>query len=116
MEGLEIVRDLINERGVSWARSSCSRSPTRPIHRAASEANRLITGKASRSSRDVLVASCGAASEVAARHNVIYWDPPASTGVQQARLKNVYRTEIDASGFGCTTSSSSPSIWRHGST
>ena len=44
---------------------------------------------------------CGAASEAAARHNVIYWETSCvDPRFNKRGLKNVYRTEIDATGFG----------------
>src|SRR5207247_2368170 len=44
---------------------------------------------------------CGAASEAAARQNVIYWETSCvDPRFNKRGLKNVYRTEIDATGFG----------------
>ena len=44
---------------------------------------------------------CGAASEAAARQNVIYWETSCvDPRFTQRGLKNVYRTEIDGTGFG----------------
>jgi len=69
---------------------------------AASEANRLIT----REGVKIIIGTfssrlCGAASEVAARHNVIYWETSCvDPRFNKRGLKTVYRTEIDATGFG----------------
>src|SRR5438094_10323862 len=101
MEGLEIVRDLINERGGVMGKKlvftvADATDPTA----AASEANRLITREGVKIITGTFSSRlCGAASEVAARHNVIYWesscaDPPINTRA----LTPVCRTEVDATG------------------
>ena len=44
---------------------------------------------------------CGAASEAAARQNVIYWETSCvDPRLTRRGLKNVFRTEIDGTGFG----------------
>src|SRR5207344_2087175 len=44
---------------------------------------------------------CGAASEAAARQNVIYWETSCvDPRFTKRNLKNIYRTEIDGTGFG----------------
>src|SRR5437879_11454348 len=69
---------------------------------AASEANRLIT----REGVKIITGTsssrlCGAASEAAARHNVIYWESSCvDPRFNKRGLKTVFRTEIDATGFG----------------
>src|SRR4030095_8938892 len=103
MEGLEVVRDLINERGGIMGKKlvfavADATDPTA----AASEANRLIT----REGVKIIIGTfssrlCGAASEAAARHNVIYWETSCvDPRFNKRGLKTVYRTEIDATGFG----------------
>jgi len=103
LEGLEIVRDMINERGgVMGKKLTFAVGDATDPTVAASEANRLIT----RESVKIIVGTfssrlCGAASEVAARHNVIYWETSCvDPRFNKRGLKTVYRTEIDASGFG----------------
>ena len=71
--------------------AAASRGPHRLTTR---EGVKIITGTFS--SR-----LCGAASEVAARHNVIYWESSCvDPRFNKRGLKYVYRTEIDATGFG----------------
>src|SRR6266849_1029298 len=103
LEGLEIVRDMINERGgVMGKKLTFAVGDATAPTVAASEANRLIT----RESVKIIVGTfssrlCGAASEVAARHNVIYWETSCvDPRFNKRGLKTVYRTEIDATGFG----------------
>ena len=44
---------------------------------------------------------CGAASEAASRQNVIYWESSCvDPRFSKRGLKNVFRTEIDGTGFG----------------
>src|SRR5207237_7716641 len=104
LEGFEIVRDLINERGgVMGKKLAFAVADAPDPTAAASEANRLIT----RESVKIVTGTyssrlCGAASEAAARHNVIYWETSCvDPRVNKRGLKTVYRTEIDATGFGC---------------
>ena len=103
LEGFEIVRDMINERGGVMGRKLVFAVADAPDPTAAaSEANRLIT----REGVKIIVGTfssrlCGAASEAAARHNVIYWETSCvDPRFNRRNLKNVYRTEIDATGFG----------------
>src|SRR5690348_8500565 len=103
LEGYEIVRDLINERGgVMGKKLTFAVADVPDPTAAASEANRLIT----RESVKIVTGTfssrlCGAASEAAARHNVIYWETSCvDPRFNKRGLKNVYRTEIDATGFG----------------
>src|SRR5258705_482652 len=69
---------------------------------AASEATRL----ASREGVKIITGTfsstlCGAASEAAARQNVIYWETSCvDPRLTRRNLKNVFRTEIDGTGFG----------------
>jgi branched-chain amino acid transport system substrate-binding protein len=103
LEGFEVVRDMINERGGVMGKKLVfvvgdAPDPTA----AASEATRLIT----RENVKIVTGTfssrlCGAASEAAARHNVIYWETSCvDPRFNKRGLKNVYRTEIDATGFG----------------
>jgi branched-chain amino acid transport system substrate-binding protein len=103
LEGLEIVRDMINERGgVMGKKLTFTVADATDPTVAASEANRLIT----REGVKIIVGTfssrlCGAASEAAARHNVIYWETSCvDPRFNKRGLKTVYRTEIDATGFG----------------
>src|SRR6058998_4126621 len=103
MEGLEIVRDLINERGGVMGKKLvfAVADATDPTV-AASEANRLITREGVKIITGTFSSRlCGAASEVAARHNVIYWESSCvDPRFNKRGLATVYRTEIDATGFG----------------
>src|SRR5436309_7691611 len=103
LEGLEIVRDLINGGGgvrgkklVFWVAAA----PDPPA--APSGANRLTTREGVKIITGTFSSRlCGAASEVAARHNVIYWESSCvDPRFNKRGLKHVYRTEIDATGFG----------------
>jgi branched-chain amino acid transport system substrate-binding protein len=103
LEGFEVVRDLINERGgVMGKKLTFVVADVPDPTAAASEANRLIT----RENVKIVTGTfssrlCGAASEAAARHNVIYWETSCvDPRFNKRGLKNVYRTEIDATGFG----------------
>src|SRR5437667_10402095 len=103
LEGLEIVRDMINERGgVMGKKLTFALADATDPTVAASEANRLIT----REGVKIIIGTfssrlCGAASEVAARHDVIYWESSCvDPRFNKRGLKHVYRTEIDATGFG----------------
>ena len=76
LEGFEIVRDMINERGGVMGK-------------------KLVFAVAD------VPDPTAAASEAAARHNVIYWETSCvDPRFNKRGLKNVYRTEIDATGFG----------------
>src|SRR5438552_4279093 len=103
LEGLEIVRDMINERGgVMGKKLAFALAGATDPTVAASEGNRLIT----REGVKIIIGTVssrlfGAASEVAARHNVIYWETSCvDPRFNKRGLKTVYRTEIDATGFG----------------
>jgi branched-chain amino acid transport system substrate-binding protein len=97
------MRDMINERGGVMGKKMVfavgdAVDPTA----AASEANRLITREGVKVITGTFSSRlCGAASEVAARNNVIYWESSCvDPRFNKRGLKNVFRTEIDATGFG----------------
>ena len=103
MDGLEVMRDMINERGGVMGKKLVfavgdAVDPTA----AASEANRLIAREGVKILTGTFSSTlCGAASEAAARHNVIYWESSCvDPRFNKRGLKNVFRTEIDATGFG----------------
>src|SRR3989475_2558993 len=103
LEGYEIVRDMINERGGVMGKKLVFVAADAPDPTAAaSEANRLITREGVKIITGTFSSRlCGAASEAAARHNVIYWETSCvDPRFNKRGLKNVYRTEIDATGFG----------------
>ena len=103
LEGYEIMRDLINELGgvmgkkLVFAVGDAS-DPTA----AASEATRLITREGVKILTGTYSSTlCGAASEAAARNNAIYWETSCvDPRFTRRGLKNVFRTEIDGTGFG----------------
>ena len=103
LEGYEIVGDMINARGgVMGKRLTFVVADVPDPTAAASEANRLITREGVKIITGTFSSRlCGAASEAAARHNVIYWETSCvDPRFNKRGLKNVYRTEIDATGFG----------------
>ncbi|HEV8643587.1 MAG TPA: ABC transporter substrate-binding protein [Methylomirabilota bacterium] len=103
LEGYEIVRDMINERGGVMGKKLVFAVADAPDPTAAAtEANRLITREGVKIITGTFSSRlCGAASEAAARHNVIYWETSCvDPRFNKRGLKNVFRTEIDATGFG----------------
>jgi branched-chain amino acid transport system substrate-binding protein len=104
LEGYEIMRDLINERfgGVMGKKLVLAVGDAVDPTAAASEATRLITREGVKIITGTYSSTlCGAASEAAARHNVIYWETSCvDPRFTQRGLKNVFRTEIDGTGFG----------------
>jgi branched-chain amino acid transport system substrate-binding protein len=103
LEGYEIVRDMINERGGVMGKKLVFAVVDAPDPTAAaSEANRLITREGVKIITGTFSSRlCGAASEAAARHNVIYWETSCvDPRFNKRGLKTVFRTEIDATGFG----------------
>jgi branched-chain amino acid transport system substrate-binding protein len=103
LEGFEIVRDLINERGGVMGKKLVFAVADAPDPTAAaSEANRLITREGVKIITGTFSSTlCGAASEAAARHNVIYWETSCvDPRFSKRGLKTAFRTEIDATGFG----------------
>ena len=103
LEGYEIMRDMINERGGVMGKKLVFTVADAPEPTAAaSEANRLITREGVKIITGTFSSRlCGAASEAAARHNVIYWETSCvDPRFNKRGLKSVFRTEIDATGFG----------------
>ena len=103
LEGYEIVRDMINERGGVFGKKLVFAVADAPDPTAAaSEANRLITREGVKIITGTFSSRlCGAASEAAARHNVIYWETSCvDPRFSKRGLKTAFRTEIDATGFG----------------
>jgi branched-chain amino acid transport system substrate-binding protein len=104
LEGYEIMRDLINERfgGVMGKKLVLAVGDAVDPTSAVSEATRLITREGVRILTGTYSSTlCGAASEAAARHNVIYWETSCvDPRFTRRGLKNVFRTEIDGIGFG----------------
>src|SRR5207247_9369190 len=102
----EIVRDMINERGGVMGKKLVFTVADAPDPTAAaSEANRLITREGVKIITGTFSSRlCGAASEAAARHTVIYWETSCvGPRFHKRGLTTVFRTEIDATGFRCLT-------------
>jgi branched-chain amino acid transport system substrate-binding protein len=103
LEGYEAVRDMINDRGgVMGKKLVFTVADVPDPTAAATEATRLVTREGVKIVTGTYSSRlCGAASEAAARHNVIYWETSCvDPRFNKRGLKNVYRTEIDATGFG----------------
>ncbi|HEV8438344.1 MAG TPA: ABC transporter substrate-binding protein [Methylomirabilota bacterium] len=103
LEGYEIMRDMINAGGgVMGKRITFAVGDAVDPTAAASEANRLITREGVKIITGTYSSTlCGAASEAAARQNVIYWESSCvDPRFNKRNLKTVFRTEIDGTGFG----------------
>ncbi len=104
LEGYEIMRDLINSRfgGVMGKKLVLATGDAVDPTAAASEATRLAAREGVRIITGTFSSTlCGAASEAAARQNVIYWETSCvDPRLTRRDLKNVFRTEIDGTGFG----------------
>src|SRR5438128_2535071 len=104
LEGYEIMRDLINERfgGVMGKKLVFVTGDAVDPTVAASEATRLATREGVKIITGTFASTlCGAASEAASRQNVIYWESSCvDPRLTRRNLKNVFRTEIDGTGFG----------------
>jgi branched-chain amino acid transport system substrate-binding protein len=104
LEGYEIMRDLINSRygGVMGRKLVLVVGDAADPTAAASEATRLATREGVKIITGTFSSTlCGAASEAAARQNVIYWETSCvDPRFTRRGLKNVFRTEIDGTGFG----------------
>jgi branched-chain amino acid transport system substrate-binding protein len=104
LEGYELMRDLINDHfgGVMGKKLVFVTGDAVDPTVAASEATRLATREGVKIITGTFSSTlCGAASEAAARQNVIYWETSCvDPRFTQRGLKNVFRTEIDGTGFG----------------
>src|SRR5687767_14075372 len=104
LEGYEIMRDLINSRfgGVMGRKLVLVVGDAPDPTAATSEATRLATRERVKIITGTFSSIlCGAASEAAARQNVIYWETSCvDPRFTRRGLKNVFRTEIDGVGFG----------------
>jgi len=104
LEGYELMRDLINDRfgGVMGKKLVFVTGDAVDPTVAASEATRLATREGVKIITGTFSSTlCGAASEAASRQNVIYWETSCvDPRFTQRGLKNVFRTEIDGTGFG----------------
>ena len=100
VEGYEIMRDLINTRfgGVMGKKLVFAVGDAVDPTAAASEATRLAAREGVKIITGTFSSTlCGAASEAAARQNETSCVDPRMT---RRNLKNVFRTEIDGTGFG----------------
>jgi branched-chain amino acid transport system substrate-binding protein len=104
LEGFELMRDLINERfgGVMGKKLVFAVGDAPDPTAASSEATRLATREGVKIISGTFSSTlCGAASEAASRQNVIYWETSCvDPRFNKRGLKNVFRTEIDGTGFG----------------
>jgi len=104
VEGYEILRDLINARfgGVMGKKLTFAVGDASDPTAATSEATRLATREGVKIITGTFSSTlCGAASEAASRQNVIYWETSCvDPRLTKRGLKNVFRTEIDGTGFG----------------
>src|ERR1041385_314069 len=104
LEGYEIMRDLINSQfgGVMGRKLVLVVGDAPDPTAAASEATRLATRERVKIITGTYSSTlCGAASEAASRQNVIYWETSCvDPRFSKRGLKNVFRTEIDGTGFG----------------
>src|SRR5438046_5338740 len=104
LEGYEIMRDLINTRfgGVMGKKLSFVTGDAVDPTATASEATRLATREGVKIISGTFSSTlCGAASEAAARQNVIYWETTCWLQPRTLRNRNdVLHTEIDGTGFG----------------
>lgn len=103
LNGMEVMRDIINERGgiagkqLAWVVGDAPDATA-----ATNEASRLITQERVKLIAGTFSSSlCLPASDVAARNNIVYWEVSCVDPRFSVRgYKNVFRTEIDANGFG----------------
>src|SRR5438874_4527082 len=104
LEGYEIMPELINSRfgGVMGRKLVLVIGDAPDPTAAASEATRLATREGVKIITGTFSSIlCGAASEAASRQNVIYWETSCvDPRFTRRGLKNVFRTEIDGTGFG----------------
>src|SRR5499425_182530 len=104
LEGYEIMRDLINSQfgGVMGKKLVFAVGDGPDPTAVASEATRLATREGVKIITGTFSSTlCGAASEAASRQNAIYWETSCvDPRFTRRNLKNVFRTEIDGTGFG----------------
>jgi len=104
LEGYEVMRDLINTKfgGVMGKKLVLVSGDATDPTAGASEAARLATREGVKIITGTFSSTlCGAASEAAARQNVIYWETSCvDPRFTKRGLKSVFRTEIDGTGFG----------------
>ena len=104
LEGYEVMRDLINTKfgGVMGKKLVLVTGDATDPTAAASEAARLATREGVKIITGTFSSIlCGAASEAAARQNVIYWETSCvDPRFTKRGLKTAFRTEIDGTGFG----------------
>lgn len=104
LEGYEVMRDLINTKfgGVMGKKLVLVTGDATDPTAAASEAARLATREGVKIITGTFSSTlCGAASEAAARQNVIYWETSCvDPRFTRRGLKTTFRTEIDGTGFG----------------
>lgn len=104
LEGYEVMRDLINTKfgGVMGKKLVLVTGDATDPTAAASEAARLATREGVKIITGTFSSIlCGAASEAAARQNVIYWETSCvDPRFTKRSLKTAFRTEIDGTGFG----------------
>src|SRR5262245_49123299 len=104
LEGYGVRRYLINTRfgGVMGRKLVLVSGDATDPTAAASEAARLATREGVKIITGTFSSTlCGAASEAAARQGVIYWETSCvDPRLTKRGLKNIYRTEIDGTGFG----------------
>ncbi len=104
LEGYEVMRDLINTKfgGVMGRKLVLVTGDATDPTAAASEAARLATREGVKIITGTFSSIlCGAASEAAARQNVIYWETSCvDPRFTKRGLKTAFRTEIDGAGFG----------------
>jgi len=104
LEGYEVMRDLINTKfgGVMGKKLVLVTGDGVDPTAAASEAARLATREGVKIITGTFSSIlCGAASEAAARQNVIYWETSCvDPRFTKRGLKTAFRTEIDGTGFG----------------
>jgi branched-chain amino acid transport system substrate-binding protein len=103
LQGFGVMRDIINDWGGIWGKELVYATGDAPDPTAAAnEANRLITQEKVQLIAGTYSSSlCVPASEVAARRRVTYWEVSCVDPRFNARgLPYVWRTEIDAHGFG----------------
>src|SRR5262245_45215870 len=104
LEGYEIMRDLINSQfgGVMGRKLVLVVGDAPDPTAAASEATRLATREKVKIITGTFSSTlCGAASETAARQNVIYWETScADPRFTRRGVENVFGTEIGGVGFG----------------